>query len=490
MTVESTARKQSFAGGQSALAFTFRALTSAPSDIKVVTVTSGTESLLTYTTDYTATISTDGVGGTVHVIPSYSTAYTYTVYRETTDLQESDYDDYNQFPADTLETDLDRRCMIDQEQSDLLNRTLRMPVSSSVSGSSLELPAPSSGFGIVWNTAGTGMINTTVPVGDIVTEAQNYATSSATSATESANYATSSSTSATESANSATTASTSATEAGNYATSASTSATEAANSATTSSTSAAEAVLSATTASTQAAAAALSATTASTQAAAAVLSATTASTQATAAGLSATTASTQAALAGNYATSASTSATAAALSATTASTQATLAGNYATTASTAAATIPDPTGQTVADQIRVNAAQDAYELFTPSAAGGATLYFRDGLGGNDYTIDDFIQDGAFHDLDLSAIVGTQSCLVMFNAHYKHGSADMQFYLRKNGFSDGNYAVTHFIQPVANTNHMNNSFVMTDTAGICEYQCMVSSGSWTTINLTVMAWITV
>ena len=346
------------------------------------------------------------------------------------------------------------------------------------------------GFGIVWNTASTGLILTDVPVAEIATEASNYATSVSTSATEAANSATTASTSATAAGLSATTASTQATLAGNYATSSSTSATESANYVTTASTQATLAGNYATTAST-------AATTASTQAALASNYATTSSTSATLAGnyattasTQATTASTQATLAGNYATSSSTSATESANYATSASTSATEASNYATTASTAAATIPDPTGQTVADQIRVNAAQDAYELFTPSAAGGATLYFRDGLGGNDYTIDDFIQDGAFHDLDLSAIVGTQSCLVMFNAHYKHDSEDMQFYLRKNGFSDGNYAVTHFIQPVANTNHMNNSFVMTDTAGICEYQCMVSSGSWTTINLTVMAWITV
>ena len=370
MTVESTARKQSFAGGQSALAFTFRALTSAPEDIKVKTVTSGSETLLAYTTDYTVTIETDGVGGTVHIVTSVGTTHTYSVYRETTNKQESDYDDYNQFPADTLETDLDKRTMIDQEQSEVLERSVKLAISSSLTGSALELPAPSAGFGFVWNTGADGFDLTDVPVADIATEASNYATSASTSATEAANSATSASTSATEAANSATTASTQATLAGNYATTASTEAALGSLYAQTTSTNVTASVLYATTCSTQAALAGNYATTASTQATLAGNYATSASTSATESANYATTSSTSATESGNYATSASTSATESANYATSASTSATEASNYATTASTAAATIPDPTGQTVADQIRVNAAQDAYELFT--ASGGLT----------------------------------------------------------------------------------------------------------------------
>lgn len=363
MTVESTTRKQSFAGGQSTLTFSFRALVDSPEDIKVVAVTSGTETLLTYTSEYTVAVNADGVGGVVTVSPSYSTAYTYTVYRETTNKQESDYDDYNQFPADTLEEDLDRRTLVDQEQSEDLERSVRVPVSSALSGSSLLLPTPTAGRAIKWNATADGLANSSGDIDTSVTEAANYASTASTQAGLAAASAAAASTSESN-------ASASETSASNSATTASTQATLAGNYATTASTEAAAAVLSASTASTQATLAGNYASTASTQATTASTQAALAGNYASTASTQATTASTQAALAGNYATTASTQAALAGNYATTASTAATLAGNYATTASTAAATIPDVTGGTPGDIIQVNGTSTAYELAAP---GGGTV---------------------------------------------------------------------------------------------------------------------
>ena len=106
MTVETTTRKQSFAGGQSALTFNFKVLPDHPEYTKLLVVSSGTETILTYDVDYTVALASEGVGGVITVSPSYSTNYTYTAYRETAKTQETDYDDYNQFPADTIESDL------------------------------------------------------------------------------------------------------------------------------------------------------------------------------------------------------------------------------------------------------------------------------------------------------------------------------------------------------------------------------------------------
>ena len=159
MTVETTDRKQTYAGAQGSLTFTFRALTSAPTDIKcrVTLISTGAETELAYTTGYTAAINSNGVGGVVTVSPTYSALYTYTVYRETTDTQESDYDDYNQFPADTLETDLDRRTMKSQEVAEESVRSLRVPIT--YTGSTLSLPLPSAGKVLTWNTTESGMEN-------------------------------------------------------------------------------------------------------------------------------------------------------------------------------------------------------------------------------------------------------------------------------------------------------------------------------------------
>lgn len=123
MTVSTTNSTQLFSGGQSTLTFTFNALPGQPSDIKVIErlTSTGGETELVYSTDYTVSINTNGVGGTVTVSPSYSTSYTQVVKRETTLTQASDYDDYNQFPAETLETSLDRLTMIAQEHEDYIN---------------------------------------------------------------------------------------------------------------------------------------------------------------------------------------------------------------------------------------------------------------------------------------------------------------------------------------------------------------------------------
>lgn len=161
MTVESTDRKQTFSGGQATNDFTFRALTTAPTDIKVkkTLIATGVDTDLTYTTDYTVAVDADGVGGTVTYVTTVSTAYTTTVYRETTDKQESDYDDYNQFPADTLETDLDRRTMISQEAAENIDRTLKLSITSTVTASTITVPSPVADNLLGWNSTADNLEN-------------------------------------------------------------------------------------------------------------------------------------------------------------------------------------------------------------------------------------------------------------------------------------------------------------------------------------------
>lgn len=161
MTVESTVRKQQFSlnGTIATLTFTFRALVPAPTDIKViVTDGDGIDTDLIYTTDYTVAVNANGIGGTVTLVdPEATGSGTATVYRDTTNTQESDYDDYNQFPADTMERDLDRRTMVDQEREEDVERTLRLPIS--VVGVDAELVNPVAGKLIGWNASATGTEN-------------------------------------------------------------------------------------------------------------------------------------------------------------------------------------------------------------------------------------------------------------------------------------------------------------------------------------------
>lgn len=162
MTVETTTRKQTFSGGTGTFTFTFRTLVDHPDYIlvKKTLISTGVETDLTYGVDYSVSVESDGIGGTVTASPTISTLYTVTVYRETSNVQQSDYDDYNQFPADTLEDDLDRRTMIAQEQSEETGRTLKLPITSSLSD--VEIPNPEADKFLGWNAAADEIENKSI----------------------------------------------------------------------------------------------------------------------------------------------------------------------------------------------------------------------------------------------------------------------------------------------------------------------------------------
>ena len=163
MSVQSTDRKENFTLDQveDEFDFSFRALTTAPGDIKCATLTGSTTTLLTYLTDYTVAIESDGVGGTVTLNDATAVSKgTLTIYRETSNKQESDYEDFNNFPADTVETDFDRRTMIAQEQNEDVSRTVKLPITSSLSD--VELPLPVSNEFIGWNAAADALEGKTV----------------------------------------------------------------------------------------------------------------------------------------------------------------------------------------------------------------------------------------------------------------------------------------------------------------------------------------
>jgi microcystin-dependent protein len=129
----------------------------------------GADTELTYTTDYTVAVNSDGIGGVVTLVdPAAVGTGTLTVYRTTTNKQESDYDDWNQFPADTIETDLDIRTMISQEQSEELDRTLKLSISSSANS---DLPYPESNKLIGWNGDADGLANFTADAGAVLAKA-------------------------------------------------------------------------------------------------------------------------------------------------------------------------------------------------------------------------------------------------------------------------------------------------------------------------------
>lgn len=171
MSVSTTSRKttQSMTIALVEYAFAFRALYSTPTDIKCVrTITAtNTDEDMTYVGDipspssatdvlkYTVDVNEDGVGGVVTVAWP-STSCTITIYRETTDTQASDYEDYNQFPADTVENDFDKRTLRSQELAEDVNRALKYAVTAPSGGT---LPTGVANYFLGWDATGTVIEN-------------------------------------------------------------------------------------------------------------------------------------------------------------------------------------------------------------------------------------------------------------------------------------------------------------------------------------------
>lgn len=180
MTVETTSikSKQTMTISKVNYDFSFRALTSAPGDIKCTRTITATnvDQTMTRVTDipspssasdvlsYVVSIATDGIGGTVTVAWP-STSCSITIYRETTVVQSSDYEDYNQFPANTVESDFDKLTMRDQEMKESLDRALKFSITAPTGSS---LPSPEANTYIGWDSTGTLLENKTIATGGTI----------------------------------------------------------------------------------------------------------------------------------------------------------------------------------------------------------------------------------------------------------------------------------------------------------------------------------
>lgn len=102
----------------------------ADADLRVVYADStGAETELVLTTDYSVTGAADPAGGSVTTVASYASGGTITVVRELEALQPTDYADTDAFPAASLERNLDRLTMLAQQQAEVSARSLVLPVS-------------------------------------------------------------------------------------------------------------------------------------------------------------------------------------------------------------------------------------------------------------------------------------------------------------------------------------------------------------------------
>lgn len=102
----------------------------------------------------------------------------------------------------------------------------------------------------------------------------------------------------------------------------------------------------------------------------------------------------------------------------------------------------------------------------------------------DWTQATLIQDGAWHDLDCSAIVPADAKTILFRVYLRHPLINKDFYIRTKG--NANY-VNIFMQrtQVANISIVEDAVVACDTNRKVQY--WISGPGWTSIRITVGGW---
>lgn len=103
----------------------------------------------------------------------------------------------------------------------------------------------------------------------------------------------------------------------------------------------------------------------------------------------------------------------------------------------------------------------------------------------DFTTNDFTKDSAYHDLDLSSIVGANACTVLLNVMMRLGTTNEEIMLRTKGNSN-DYNVAQRKGIAANTDYRYGMWVKTDANGVIQYRC--TAGTYSTLNLTIRGWL--
>lgn len=119
-----------------------------------------------------------------------------------------------------------------------------------------------------------------------------------------------------------------------------------------------------------------------------------------------------------------------------------------------------------------------------SAAGGGVQYVNRGdPGAADYTQATLTCDSAWHDLDLSAIVGARAVLIHLRLVISDATAGLLAKVRMNGQTNDMNAGRANV-PSASKPDDEDILVMTDASGVIEYY--VDTGM-DLVNLTVAGW---
>lgn len=120
-----------------------------------------------------------------------------------------------------------------------------------------------------------------------------------------------------------------------------------------------------------------------------------------------------------------------------------------------------------------------------SRPAGHSYIDRGFITANDYRIDDFTLDGAWHTLDLTSIIGKGIVVCMLLVYIKGDAAGLYIRFKENG-ADNDYNVYAAFTQVANVGIFAFGIVAPDSDSIIEY-CGAASGI-TNLDMIVKGWI--
>lgn len=163
MTINSEIRKVGpFIGNGTASAFPFTFKVFQASDLEVVKleVSTNVETVLVLSSQYTVTLNSDqdsNPGGTVTLIGgALASGYTLTLTSDVPYLQPTDLTNQGGFYPDVINDSLDRATIQIQQQGVEINRSFRLPISSTAN---VELPNPSANELLGWDSTGQNLTN-------------------------------------------------------------------------------------------------------------------------------------------------------------------------------------------------------------------------------------------------------------------------------------------------------------------------------------------
>lgn len=138
MTISKTDARKQYSGDGGTVAFSFPYRFFEDSDLAVYILdASNVETQQTLTTHYTVANNGDETGGTVTMVTAPATGETLTILRSIPQIQGTDYQNNDAFPAETHEAALDRLTLLVQQVQEEIGRALIAQPSDSAS---LELP--------------------------------------------------------------------------------------------------------------------------------------------------------------------------------------------------------------------------------------------------------------------------------------------------------------------------------------------------------------